>query len=168
MGSYPGYTQFNEKFDDNELLANPLWNGNTDHFIVNSAGQLQLNATVAGESYIFSAYNLLKDSLEIDLYFKMTFDPSENNVSYIYIAADNENRLESNSYYLKLGENGTNDNIQLYRYENGMPTLLGSGAISAISKDPAQAKLKIRITREGMWLFETNYAGEMYWYLNLN
>ncbi|MBK8547293.1 MAG: lamin tail domain-containing protein [Saprospiraceae bacterium] len=159
VGSYPGYTQFNEKFDDNELLANPLWKGNTDHFIVNSAGQLQLNATVAGESYIFSAYNLLKDSLEIDLYFKMTFDPSENNVSYIYIAADNENRLESNSYYLKLGENGTNDNIQLYRYENGMPTLLGSGAISAISKDPAQAKLKIRITREGMWLFETNYAG---------
>lgn len=159
IGNYPVYTQFDEIFDNNKLLDNPLWQGNTDHFIVNSDGQLQLNASAAGETYIYSAYNLLKDSLEIDLYCKMTFDPSDNNVAYIYIAADNQNRSEGNSYYLKLGENGTNDNIQLFRFENGVSTLIGSGTIGAISKDPAQAKLKIRITSEGMWLFETNYEG---------
>ncbi|MFZ1702841.1 MAG: Ig-like domain-containing protein [Saprospiraceae bacterium] len=157
---FKGSAQFIDNFSDGDLLNNPKWEGNVDHFTVNTAYELQLNATVAGESYIYSGYKIPRDSVEIDLYFKMTFDPSDNNFSRIYLAMDNPVVSLAKGFYLQLGENGTTDNIKLYKFEPGLTTLLASGSMGAISKDPALARVKIRINQDGLWVFETNYSGE--------
>ena len=52
------------------------WEGNIANFKINAEGQLQLNASVAGESQIFTRYKLPPDSIQVDLYFKLQFAPS--------------------------------------------------------------------------------------------
>ena len=151
--------QFVDDFEDGTILLDPTWSGNTEHFIVNAEKQLQLNAAVAGETYIYTEYSRPMDSIEMDLYFKMTFDPSDNNSSIIYLAMDNADIQSAHGYYLKLGENGSNDNIKIYRTDAGVSTLLASCTLAAISKDPAQARVKIRISGTGLWSIQTNYQG---------
>lgn len=154
-----GGAQFVDDFEDGTILLNPVWSGNTDHFLVNTEKQLQLNAAAAGESFIYAEYSRPKDSIEMDIYFKMTFDPSDNNSSIIYLAIDNADIQSAHGYYLKLGENGSNDNIKFYRTDVGVSTLLASCTLAAISKDPAQARVKVRINKDGLWSVETNYQG---------
>ncbi len=158
--SYISHAQLTEDFSDGNILVNPVWTGNTDHFTVNTDFQLQLNASAAGESFISTAYVLPKDSLQFDFYFKQTFDPSDNNVSNIYFCIDRTDLTTANGYYLRLGENGTNDNIKIFRLKDGISTLLASCTMGAISKDPSQARLRISITEDGIWNVETNYNGE--------
>lgn len=158
--SEKGISQFAENFSDGNLDLNPSWFGNTNHFIVNSFGELQLNASAAGESYVYTPYKLPQDSLEIDLLVKMTFDPSDNNQSVIYLLLDNPDVSVANGYFLRLGENGTNDNIKIFRLTAGIPELMASCALGAIARDPVRVRLKMLISRDGLWRVETNYEGD--------
>lgn len=151
--------QFNDNFSDGNLTLNPPWFGNTDHFTVNAQSELQLNATAAGESFLYSPYTLPADSLEIDVYVRMTFDPSDNNQSLVYLLLDKPDPTIANGYFLRLGENGTNDNIKIFRLTAGTPELMASCTMGAIARDPVRVRLKILITRDGLWRMETNYEG---------
>jgi Lamin Tail Domain len=137
------------------------WEGNISHFKINTEGQLQLNATAAGESQIFTKYKIPPDSIQVDLYFKLQFAPSNDNFGKIYIFTDNTNESLANGYYLRLGENGSNDAIQVWKLENGVPSLMGSGRMGGISADPADARIQCKIYRDGLWLMATDYTGKV-------
>jgi len=151
--------QLFDDFSDGNLTDNPKWEGKTTDFRVNPTFQLQLNAAAAGESYIYTKYQMPEDSIEIQLYFKMTFDPSDNNLSKIYLFIDNPEEALASGYYLRLGENGANDNIKVFKLVAGVSTLLASGNMGAIARDPAQARMNIKVFRDGRWNIATNYAG---------
>lgn len=136
------------------------WEGNISSFKINASGQLQLSASSAGESSIFTKFKVPADSIMVDLYFKMPFAPSNSNFSKIYLFTDNKTESKANGYYLKLGEDGANDAIQLWKLTNGKGVLLGSGRMGAISADPAEARVRIKIYRNGLWLLATDYKGK--------
>ncbi len=136
------------------------WEGNVSNFKINIEGQLQLNATAAGESAIFTKYKIPPDSIQLDLYFKLQFAPSNDNFSKIYLFTDRPTEVGANGYYLRMGENGNNDAIQLWKLTNGNPALLGAGRMSAISGDPADARIRLKIYRNGLWLMESDYEGK--------
>ncbi len=136
------------------------WEGNISNFNVNTEGQLQLRASSAGESSIFTRYKIPADSLQVDVYFKLQFAPSNDNFSKVYLFIDKSTEVNANGYFLKLGENGSNDAIQLWKLTNGTPSLLGAGRMGAISGDPALARLQIKIFRSGLWLMQTDYNGK--------
>jgi hypothetical protein len=136
------------------------WEGHVSNFKVNAEGQLQLNALAAGESSIFTKFKVPADSIQIDLYFKLQFAPSADNMGKIYLFIDKTTEIGANGYYLKLGENGSNDAIQLWKLTNGNSVLLGSGNLGAISGDPADARVQIKIYRNGLWVMKTDYDGK--------
>jgi hypothetical protein len=136
------------------------WEGNISNFKINTEGQLQLIATEAGESSIFTKYKIPDDSIRIDLYFKLQFAPSADNFGKIYLFVDKTSEVSANGYYLKMGENGSNDAVQLWKLTSGKSSLLGSGKMGAISADPADARLLIKIYRNGLWVMQADYDGK--------
>ncbi len=157
--SFCTYCQLSLNFET-VFPGNIRWEGSITNFKINTEGQLQLNALQSGESGIFTKYKIPPDSLQIDLYFKMLFAPSNDNFAKIYLFLDKTTEISANGYYLKLGENGSNDAIQLWKLTNGTPTLLGSASMGAISGDPSFARLQIKIYRTGLWVLQTDYKGK--------
>ncbi len=153
------FAQLHLNFDDGNIHS-VVWSGDISHFKINTAGQLQLAASGAGESVIFTQYEVPNDSIQIDLYFKMQFAPSNDNLSKIYLMLDRPGEAQANGYYLKLGENGANDAVQLYKLTNGVSSLLGAGTNGAIAADPAQARLQFKIYRNGMGFMSADYTGQ--------
>jgi len=54
--------QLVDDFDDMSFPNDPAWQGDTDDFIVNGDGQLQLMAPGAGTSSVYSAISLEEDT----------------------------------------------------------------------------------------------------------
>lgn len=146
---------------NNGNIGEVKWEGNIENFKINTEGQLQLNASVAGESQIFTKYKIPPDSIQVDLFFNLQFAPSNDNFGKIYIFTDNINESFATGYYLRLGENGSNDAIQVWKLEKGVPVLMASGKMGGISADPADGRIQCKIYRDGLWLMATDYTGKI-------
>ncbi|MBK9736182.1 MAG: Ig-like domain-containing protein [Saprospiraceae bacterium] len=152
------FGQLNLDFNS-EALTEPLWGGNISDFKINTAGQLQLSAVTAGESYIYTKYKAPEDSIQVDIYLKLQFSPSNDNFSKIYLFTDNSVESQANGYYMRVGENGSNDALQFWKLTNGTAALLGSGTLGAMSADPADARVRMKIYRDGYWNISVDYSG---------
>src|SRR2546421_10766903 len=81
-------SQVFDDFTDGDFTSNPAWSGSSSQFIINASNQLQLNNTVAGQSYLstpFSANNL--DNYEWQVYVKQSFSPSGSNYGRVYLVS---------------------------------------------------------------------------------
>jgi hypothetical protein len=155
------YGQFYDDFSDGDLSRNPKWEGNLEHFIINQAYQLQLDAPAEGNSLLFTRYNTL-DSMEWGFYFKMDFDPSNSNKMRIYLMADRIETADLSGYFLEIGENGNEDKIKFFRSDNGNNTLLGSGRPGAFAFAPATATIRITRSKNGDWKFYSQQGGQYF------
>ncbi len=148
--------QFFDDFSDSNLNANPVWEGNLDHFIVNSEEQLQLNAPDGGSSQIFTQL-IMPDSIVWQFEAELDFSPSDNNKLRIYLAINNIVIEQASGYFIEIGENGGDDALNFYFLDQGLPQLLASGSLGALGGDPAFLKAKITYFPQGDWTFEVAY-----------
>ena len=80
----------------------------------------------AGSAQLFTKNNLIYAEWEMN--FQLAFAPSASNRLTIFLAADtNQSALITNGYYLQLGENGSEDAIELVKIVNGIKTILLRG-----------------------------------------
>jgi hypothetical protein len=150
--------QIVDNFMDGNFSANPIWQGNTDHFIVNSAKELQLNAPTGGNSMLVVAGEIA-DSAVWQIYFRLEFAPSLGNRLRVYLQADDQNLTIANGYFLEIGENGANDALRFFRQNAGQVTLLGSGTAASLAGDPSLARLKIIRKKGGIWQILADFSG---------
>jgi len=149
--------QFSDSFDDGDFTNNPTWQGDTENFIVNEVFQLALNAEEAGNSSLYTAYNLTKDfTWEIDLV--LDFAPSANNNLRSYFLIDSSDPSLANGYFLEIGENLSEDNLKIFRVIDGIPDAdpLAEGQAGELAIKPAILNLKIDRV-EGLWSIYTSY-----------
>ncbi len=110
--------QFTDNFDDGNF-TDPLWEGNTSSFIVNGSLQLQLQGDCAagGENYLSTAV-ATHDSAVWEFFVNLDFSPSSSNYSRVYLQSTNADLMGSlNGYFLKIGEDGTDDVVRLFRQD---------------------------------------------------
>ena len=148
--------QLVDDFSDGDFTNGPAWTGDTDDFVVNTDGELQLMAAEAGESSLFTSLSF-PDTIQLDMTFRLEMSPSSSNFGLIYLGLDNIDPSIANGYYLQIGESGSNDAIRLYRLDSGAETLIATASDGAIASDPAQARLSITIYPDGLWSFSTDY-----------
>ena len=148
------FGQFQDDFSGD--LSN--WQGNSNDFFINNDQELQLDAAMAGTSAFYRQTDF-PDSLFWEIYLKMNFAPSNNNNLRIYLQADDTDLLLADGYFLQLGENGSDDAIKLFRQDGGNTVLLGTGLSGAIANSPAQARLRIERTVDGVWQVLADYSG---------
>ncbi|TNE59648.1 MAG: hypothetical protein EP344_08400 [Bacteroidetes bacterium] len=160
-GSLTINAQILDDFSDGNLTENPVWSGDTDHFIVNQAGMLQLNAPDAGTSTLV-VEGAIPDSAVWLLDVRLEFAPSASNLLRIFLLADQEDLTLANGYYLEIGENGTADALRFFRQDAGVETQLATGLLGFVASDPVDIQLRIRRTTTGNWTLEAAITGGAY------
>lgn len=153
LAALPLRAQIVDDFSDGDFTQNPTWQGDTGHFIVNAAGELQLNAPAAGNS-VLAVGGTIPDSAVWLLDVRLTFAPSASNLLRVYLMADQANLLQANGYYLEIGENGNNDAIRLYRQDGTMRVLLSTGILGFVALEPVNIRLRVRRSAIGNWTVE--------------
>ena len=151
--------------DDFRIGVGPdtvFWKGDTDHFVINSGMQLQLNAPEAGSSFIWRKTNI-PDSVEFHLFFKMNFSPSSNNLLRVFLQIDTFDLDLASGYYFEIGENGSEDKISFIRIIDGIPLTLAEGSPGIFSSSPASAAVKIKKNAEGVWNVALKLDGDDYY-----
>lgn len=160
LGLQKPVAQVAEDFSDGELSSNPSWVGSTGSFIVNNASQLQLNAAVAGTSWLSTPFpSAVLEEVSWEIFVKQSFAPSGANFARFYLVSDQQDVSSSlNGFYLQFGEPGSNDAVELFRQA-------GTGSISICRATNARIatsfEITIQVTRDGqgMWKVLIDYAG---------
>jgi hypothetical protein len=142
--------QFTDNFSDGDFTSNPTWTGDVTLFKVNTALQLQLNAS-GDATAALSVPLIATPEMEWSCWAKLSFAPSDNNMDRVYLTSDQQDLKGSlNGYYIKLGEAGSNDAIELIRQSGNIHTVVCRGADALIA---SSFTLKIKVVRSagGTW-----------------
>jgi hypothetical protein len=154
------YSQVADDFSDGDFSISPVWSGATAQFTVNASHQLQLNNTVAGSSYLTTAFNVSAiDNYEWQGYVKQSFSPSGSNFGRVYLVSDQANLSQPlNGYYLQFGEGGSNDAVELFRQSGSISVSICRGANATIA---TSFSLRFKVTRDnsGNWSLYVDHAG---------
>ena len=131
--------QVSDDFSDGDFTQNPTWSGTTDKFIINSNLQLQLNADEAGTAYLSLPVDEF-ESMEWQFWIREAFSPSGNNFTDVWLCADNADLQNvTQGYFLRFGEGGSSDAIELFRKEAGAVQSVCRGTEAAIASSFAVA-----------------------------
>lgn len=153
------FAQFTDDFSDGNFSANPVWIGETTKYIVNPAGQLQLNNPIPTDVAHLSSAAATADSTVWEFYLKLAFNPSANNNVRIYLKSDKSD-LEAplNGYFIGLGETGSLDGIDLFRQTGNSETRIINGIDAHAAVSP---ELRIRVIRTttGNWTLLSDTTG---------
>ena len=146
--------QVSDNFSDGDFTQNPVWSGTTDKYIVNSNLQLQLNAEEAGTAWL-SLPITEYESMEWQFWIREAFSPSSNNFTDVWLTANQADLSEATQgYFLRFGEGGSNDAIELFRKDANGQQSICRGTSGAIAASFAVA-VKVNCDREGNWMVQT-------------
>ncbi|MEI8046220.1 MAG: lamin tail domain-containing protein [Bacteroidota bacterium] len=150
--------QFTENFSDGDFTSNPIWTGDVALFKVNAAFQLQLNAT--GDATATLAVPITSSAdMEWSCWAKLPFAPSDNNMARVYLSSDQQDlKSPLNGYYIKLGESGSSDAIELVRQSGSTHTVVCRGTEAFIAASFA-IKVKVVRTNGGNWKVYADASG---------
>ena len=154
--------QLIDNFSDGDFTVSPVWSGASLDFIVNGSKQMQLNKTIAGTSFLTTAFSnedMTQFNVEWQVYVKQTFSPSSTNFGRVYLASDQSDFTQPlNGYYLQLGEAGSLDAIELFRQSGTTRTSVCRAANGAIASSFA---LRVKVLRSslGLWQLYVDYTG---------
>jgi len=129
------HAQINDNFSDGDFTQNPPWAGDTSSFKVNPEFELQLNATTAGDAQLCVLNSFNSNKIEWNFKIRLGFSPSANNYAKVYLCSDIPNLRDASlkGYYLKFGENGANDAVELYYQHDGTHELICRGTDAMIA-----------------------------------
>ena len=155
-----GFGQTTETFSDGDFTTNPTWQGNTSEFIVNAGGQLQLNNSIAGTSYLSIPHGLIDlTNKEWQIYVKQSIASSTSNFGRVYLCADNSNlTLAQNGYYLQFGEANATDAIRLFKLEAGISTQICAGIDGQIANSFISS-VRVKRNAIGDWELAVDFSG---------
>lgn len=156
---FSAQAQISDNFSDGDFTANPTWSGDAADYLVNGAFQLQLNGTIADTSYLsFPSTDI--NNAEWQFWIKLSFAPSDNNNARVYLVSDVANlQGPVNGYYVRLGENGSFDSVDLWEQTGTTSTKIIDGINGHCAA--STNTLRIRVTRSaaGLWNLYSDTLG---------
>ncbi|MBC7922281.1 MAG: lamin tail domain-containing protein [Ferruginibacter sp.] len=151
--------QFSDAFTDGDFTANPPWSGDAANFTVN-AGQLQSNGPNAAARLSLSIPSRGFDHVEWTFYAKLTFNPSDANHARVYLMSDQADLKSAslNGYFIRIGEDGSNDGVDLWRQQGSVTTKIVDGPPGTVATNPA---VRVRVVRDaaGTWSVSADPTG---------
>lgn len=153
-----GRAQYLENFNDGDFTNNPSWTGDAGLFKVNTAFQLQSNGSADGTASLSVPVAAFPE-MEWSCWVKLGFSPSDNNMARIYLLSDQQDLEGSlNGYFIKLGEAGSNDAIELIRQSGTTQTVVCRG-IEAFVAAAFAIKVKVIRLSGGNWSIYVDQTG---------
>lgn len=139
--------QLTESFSDGDYTNNPNWNGQTNAWVINAAGQLQSNVETVNSTFYLSTANALATDVEWEFYVRLAFNTSSANYADVFLMASAAD-ISANTttgYFVRIGN--TKDEISLYRKDGSSSTLVIDG-VDGIT-NTSNNTLKIKVIRKG-------------------
>lgn len=152
--------QFFDDFSRGTFRTNPIWDGDTIAYTINSSNQLQLNSAGTASPYLSTnfTYNTTAKVSEWQFFIRLNFAPSASNYARVYLMSDNPDlNAPLNGYYLRFGENLALDAIELYRQQGTTVTRILRGTDATIA-NPFQAVVKVIRDANGEWTLFTDFS----------
>lgn len=153
------YAQFTDDFTDGDFTSNPAWTGDGGVFKVNTSNQLQLNSSGDGLSILASALTPPSGEIEWRFWIKLSFSPSDNNLARVYLMSNTSDfRGDLNGYYLKFGETGSLDAIELVAQTGSTSAVVCRGTDGLLASSFA---LGVKVLRKanGEWQVFADASG---------
>jgi len=154
------FAQVSDNFTDLDFTNNPTWSGTDAQFIVNTSTQVQLNATIAGTSYLSTPHNLSTlDDKEWRFWTRINAAPSASNFGRIYLTSSSADLTTNpDGFYLQLGEALATDAVRLMKSVGGISTQIcaspdGSIAAAFINN------IKVNRDNTGLWTLAIDATG---------
>jgi hypothetical protein len=159
----PLNAQISDNFGDGDFTANPVWSGDNADFVVNAGFQLQLNSVAADTSSLAFA-NPFATNCEWQFWSRMNFAPSDNNNLRYYLTSDVLN-LEGavNGYYIRMGENGSFDSVDLWEQVGTSHTKIIDGLNGRVALSNNIVRVKVTRTAAGLWTVFSDTTGGTNW-----
>ncbi|MGB3617161.1 MAG: hypothetical protein WBA12_03525, partial [Catalinimonas sp.] len=151
--------QFQEDFSDGDFTQDPTWTRETGEFTVTDDFQLRLDNDEAGTSELITV-STLADSAEWEFYVRLAFNPSTNNFVRVYLMADRENLdgADTDGYYIRIGDVGTTDAIDLYAQTNGVSERILRTFPGAMANRP-EVRVRVTLERDSVWTIFADTLG---------
>ena len=134
-----------DDFSDGDFTANPTWSGTDSLFVVNNDKKLQLSAESAGSAWLFCdkdiADSVVDGKFEWHFWLREAFSPSGNNYRDVYLC---------DNYFVRFGEAGSNDVVDLRRVEGGSSVSVCRGTDTFIASS-FSAFFKVTRDEHGTW-----------------
>jgi len=142
-------SQINDQFSDGNFTQNPSWNGDSNHFDINTYFQLHLNSS-GSDTSVLSTINKRITETEWSFWTKISFNTSTNNYVRIYLTADSA-RLDGaiTGYFVQIG--GTDDSIIIFKQTGTEYRRLQSFQSYLTTKSTNLIRLKITRNKTGNW-----------------
>jgi hypothetical protein len=150
--------QLNDDFNDGDFTVNPSWSGDVSQFKVNNSAQLQLDSDGENSSYLSTAISWF-EPIEWSFWVKLSFSPSDNNYVKIYLLSDQQDLKGSlNGYYIRIGESGSDDAVELFRQTGLTAVSLCRGTAGALSS-AFEVRIKVIRNQAGIWTVAMDTGG---------
>lgn len=151
--------QFSDDFADGDFVNDPVWQGDTEKFVVNSESKLQLNDNQESSAFLSTGQQRI-DSTEWLFEVNLDFAPSANNNARIYLASSSVNpAFAEEALYLQMGESGSDDALELYHYSEGEEHAICRGSEGLISS-PFTLNVKITFQDNNLWRIYIDPVGD--------
>ncbi len=152
--------QVREDFSDNNLHKDPLWLGDTADFTFTTDESLRLNAPNNASPVRLFTKTSNKDSITWEFWVNLDFSPSNSNRLKVFLGA-NDSTFDQGfqGYYLLIGENGTDDGIDLFRQDGNSNQLILKGKDGFINKGPTPFNIKVKWHKTGDWTIYADSNG---------
>lgn len=157
------HAQISDNFGDGDFTANPAWSGDNAVFTVNASFQLQLNAAAADTSSLAFA-SPFATNCEWQFWCRMNFSPSDNNNLRYYLTSDVQNlQGPVNGYYIRMGENGSADGVDLWEQNGTTHTKIIDGLPARVALSNNIVRVKVTRTAAGLWTVYSDTTGGTTW-----
>lgn len=154
------YAQIIDDFSDGDFTNNPTWTGTTTDYTVNTSQQLQLNATLAGTSYLITPHGLSNfNDKEWSFWVRQNFAGSASNFGRLYLSATSSDlSTYPDGIYLQMGEALSTDAVRLMQRSGGTTTQICASADGTIA---AAFQIGVKIIRDnaGLWSLYIDFSG---------
>jgi hypothetical protein len=138
-----GYSQISDSFDKEEVDPN-IWKGDSNDFIIDE-NRLRLHAPSDKErSTLWIKTPDLINNTQWNIDIELDFNPSGQNFLNIWFAADTSDVTIANGIFISIGENGSDDAINIFHKEDGEEFVIATGAMGSVAERP---KISIQINR---------------------
>ena len=153
----PALSQISDDFSDGNFSINPAWEGDTAHFKVTVAGQLQLQSAGSDTSVLATACPAFAET-EWCFWLKLSFNTSSNNHARVYLASDSPALLPSvNGIYLQAG--GSDDSLLIVKKSGALIQTIFR--FKSYKTAHSSSILRFRITHDGAghWSAQVDTTG---------
>ncbi len=147
-----------DSFSDGNFTANPSWSGDSGVFEIDTANQLRLIDTVAGESFLNTASGIASQAVW-EFYIRLEFNPSTSNFARVYLMSDQQNLGGAlNGYFVRIG-GSSNDRISLYKQTGNSTDLITESGDDWVDENTVEVRVQISRDSLGMWMLAADTSG---------